>query len=68
MNPEAEAYSTLAGAVAQEESRIMSENMQWTAIINFEQGIFANYKDILRKKECDRVYDEDVVRKKDETC
>lgn len=46
----------------------MSENMQWTAIINFEQGIFANYKDILRKKECDRVYDEDVVRKKDETC
>lgn len=44
MNPEAEAYITLAGAVAQEESRNMSENMQWAVTRNFEQGIFANYK------------------------
>lgn len=44
MNPEAEAYITLAGAVAQEESRNMSENMQWAVKRNFEQGIFANYK------------------------
>lgn len=44
MHPEAEAYITLAGAVAQEESRNMSENMQWVVTRNFEQGIFANYK------------------------
>lgn len=44
MNPEAEAYITLAGAVAQEESRNMSENMQWAVTRNFEQGIFANYR------------------------
>lgn len=44
MNPEAEAYITLAGAVAQEESRNMSENMQWAVTRNFEQGIFTNYK------------------------
>ena len=30
MNSEAEAYITLACAVAQEESRNMSENMKWT--------------------------------------
>lgn len=44
MNPEAEAYITLVGAVAQEESRNMSENMKWTVTRNFEQGIFTNYK------------------------
>lgn len=44
MNPEAEAYITLACAVAQEESRNMSENMKWTVTRNFEQGIFTNYK------------------------
>ncbi|WP_368271049.1 recombinase family protein [Enterocloster lavalensis] len=44
MNPEVEAYITLAGAVAQEESRNMGENMQWTVTRKFEQGIFANYK------------------------
>ena len=36
MNPEAEAYITLAGAVAQEESRNMSENMKWAVTRNFE--------------------------------
>jgi len=44
MNPETEAYITLAGAVAQEESRNMSENMQWAVTRNFEQGIFTNHK------------------------
>ena len=44
MNSEAEAYITLACAVAQEESRNMSENMKWTFTRNFEQGIFTNYK------------------------
>lgn len=43
-NPEAEAYITLACAVAQEESRNMSENMKWTVTRNFKQGIFTNYK------------------------
>lgn len=44
MNPETEVYIALACAVAQEESRNMSENMQWTVTRNFEQGIFTNYK------------------------
>lgn len=48
MNPETEAYITLACAVAQEESRNMSENMKWTVTRNFEQGIFTNYKAFMR--------------------
>lgn len=44
LNPVAEAYITLSGAVAQEESRNISENMQWAVTRRFEQGIFTNYK------------------------
>ena len=44
MDSAAEAYITLAGAVAQEESRNMSENMQWAVMRRFEKGIFTNYK------------------------
>lgn len=40
----AEAYITLAGAVAQEENRNINENMQWAVTRRFEQGIFTNYK------------------------
>lgn len=36
MYREAKAYITLAGAVAQEKSRNMSENMQWMVTRNFE--------------------------------
>lgn len=38
LNPVAEAYITLSGAVAQEESRNISENMQWAVTRRFEQG------------------------------
>lgn len=44
MDSAAEAYITLAGAVAQDESRNISENMQWAVTRRFEQGIFTNYK------------------------
>ena len=44
LNPVAEAYITLSGAVAQEESRNISENMQWAVTRRFEQGTFTNYK------------------------
>lgn len=46
----AEGYITLAGAVAQEESRNMSENMQWSNTRRFEQGIFTNYKSFMGYK------------------
>lgn len=46
----AEGYITLAGAVAQEESRNMSENMQWSITRKFEQGIFGNYKSFMGYK------------------
>ena len=34
----------MSGAVAQEESRNISENMQWAVTRRFEQGTFTNYK------------------------
>ena len=43
----AEGYITLAGAVAQEEGRNMSENMQWSITRKFVQGIFRNYKSFM---------------------
>jgi site-specific DNA recombinase len=46
----AEGYITLAGAVAQEESRNMSENMQWSNTRKFEHGIFTNYKSFMGYK------------------
>ena len=44
LNPVAEVYITLSGAVAQEEIRNISENMQWAVTRRFEQGTFTNYK------------------------
>lgn len=40
----AERYITLAGAIKQEESRSMGENMQWAVTRRFEQRIFTSYK------------------------
>lgn len=44
MDSAAESYITLAGAVAQEESSNISDNIQWAVTRRFEQGIFTNYK------------------------
>ena len=44
IDPSVEAYITLAGAVAQERSRNISENMQRAIARRFEQGISTNYK------------------------
>ena len=43
-NPDAEAAITLSGAMGQEESRNLSENIQWGIQRKFEEGLFISYK------------------------
>lgn len=43
-NPDAEAAITLSGAMGQEESRNLSENIQWGIQRKFEEGLFSSYK------------------------
>lgn len=43
-DPDAEAAITLSGAMGQEESRNLSENIQWGIKRKFEEGLFSSYK------------------------
>ena len=43
-DPDAEAAITLSGAMGQEESRNLSENIQWGIQRKFEEGLFSSYK------------------------
>ena len=43
-DPDAEAAITLSGALGQEESRNLSENIQWGIKRKFEEGLFSSYK------------------------
>ena len=43
-DPEAEAAITLSGAMGQEESRNLSENIQWRIKRKFEEELFSSYK------------------------
>ena len=43
-NPDAEAAITLSGAMGQEESRNLSENIQWGIQRKFEEGLCSSYK------------------------
>ena len=43
-DPDAEAAITLSGAMGQEESRNLSENIQWGIQRKFEEGLFSYYK------------------------
>jgi len=43
-DPDAEAAITLSGAMGQEESRNLSENIQWGIQRRFEEGLFSSYK------------------------
>ena len=43
-DPDAEVAITLSGAMGQEESRNLSENIQWGIQRKFEEGLFSSYK------------------------
>ena len=43
-DPDAEAAITLSGVMGQEESRNLSENIQWGIQRRFEEGLFSSYK------------------------
>lgn len=43
-DPDAEAAITLSGAMGQEESRNLSENIQWGIKKKIEEGLFSSYK------------------------
>ena len=43
-DPDAEVTITLSGAMGQEESRNLSENIQWGIQRKFEEGLFSSYK------------------------
>ncbi|GAA6296905.1 hypothetical protein F220043C3_53390 [Enterocloster asparagiformis] len=43
-DPDAESAITLSGAIGQEESRNLSENIQWGIRRKFEEGLFSSYK------------------------
>lgn len=43
-DPDAEAVITLSGAMRQEESRNLSENIQWGIQRKYEEGLFSSYK------------------------
>ena len=45
---EVEAAITLSGAMGQEESRNLSENIQWCIKRIFEEGLFSHYKHFMR--------------------